>query len=271
MTDIFKDKSLNSFPTDTYGFSQFNQAEMLIEIFKVINSTNNYFVEFGARRPGILNSSYFRINKGWCGLLLDGAPGESPNGGSWNFEDIQELLNNDDDSNCRLRKEFITVENINKIFNKYNVPETFDLLTIDIDKNDYWIARSILENKQFFPRVVCIEYSSFFNSDENYVPQYKFDNVWMGYPNITGSSLVSLYELFKFYNYSYVGNSAGEHAIFILNSELPTKYQNMDIPYKTASGWQYNERLKIGYLSLDLFETFLNNKTNDKWIHPPPL
>jgi hypothetical protein len=45
----------------------------------------------------------------------------------------------------------------------------------------------------------------------------------------------------------------------------------MDIPYKTASGWQYNERLKIGYLSLDLFETFLNNKTNDKWIHPPSL
>ena len=343
ITDIFNGKSLDTFPTDIDGFSQFNQAEMLIEIFKVINSTNNYFVEFGARRPAILNSSYFRIYKNWRGLLLDGAPGESPNGGSWNFKDIQELLNNDDDSNCRLRKEFITVENINNIFKKYNVPLTFDLLTIDIDKNDYWIARSILENKQFFPRVVCIEYSSFFNSDEKYVPEYKFDNVWIP-PNITGSSLVSFYELFKFYNYSYVGNSAGEHAIFILNSELPSKYQNMYIPYKTASGWQYNERLNciknnnlfdknlsiyignspnvntkiikldkdyypstklyfnheyqdnfsysfnknnltitridikegwhqdlIGYLSLDLFETFLNNKTMDKWIHPPSL
>ena len=38
MTDIFKDKSLNTFPTDTYGFSQCNQAEMLIEIFKVIGA-----------------------------------------------------------------------------------------------------------------------------------------------------------------------------------------------------------------------------------------
>ena len=219
MTDIFKDKSLNTFPTDTYGFSQCNQAEMLIEIFKVINSTNNYFVEFGARRPGILNSSYFRINEGWCGLLLDGTPGEGSIDGGSEWKDIQELLNNNDDSNFRLRQEFITVENINKIFKKYNVPETFDLLTIDIDKYDYWIARSILENKQFFPRVVCVEYSSFFNSDENYVPQYKFDNVWDGI-SITNSSLVSLYELFKFYNYSYVGNSAGEHAIFVLNSEI---------------------------------------------------
>ena len=83
--------------------------------------------------------------------------------------------------------------------------------------------------------------------------------------------MVSLYELFKFYNYSYVGNSAGEHAIFVFNSELPTKYQNMDIPYETPSGWQHDKRLKIGCLSLDLLETFLNTETNDKWIHPPSL
>ena len=159
MTDIFKDKSLNTFPTDTYGFSQFNQAEMLIEIFKVINSTNNYFVEFGARRPGILNSSYFRINKGWCGLLLDGAPGESPNGGSWNFKDIQELLNNDDDSNCRLRQEFITVENINKIFKKHNFPETFDLLTIDTEGHDLKVLKSNNWSK-YLPDYIIVEISS---------------------------------------------------------------------------------------------------------------
>tara|TARA_Y100001935_G_C17281180_1_gene497571 strand:- start:1118 stop:1249 length:132 start_codon:yes stop_codon:yes gene_type:complete len=32
-----------------------------------------------------------------------------------------------------LKKEFITAENINELFEKYNVPESFDLLSIDID------------------------------------------------------------------------------------------------------------------------------------------
>ena len=44
MSDIFCDKSLNKFPRDSYGYSQFNQAEMLLEIYKIINTTNKYFV-----------------------------------------------------------------------------------------------------------------------------------------------------------------------------------------------------------------------------------
>ena len=33
MTDIFYNKSLNKFPKERYGYSQFNQAEMLLEIY----------------------------------------------------------------------------------------------------------------------------------------------------------------------------------------------------------------------------------------------
>jgi hypothetical protein len=37
---------------------------------------------------------------------------------------------------------FITAENIEDLFKKDSVPEEFDFLSIDIDRNDYYVALS---------------------------------------------------------------------------------------------------------------------------------
>lgn len=71
------------FKKEQYGggiCSQLWQDWILAEIFLKIGTTNRYFVEFGARVPQTLNSAHFRLNCGWSGLLMDGAPGMSPNG-----------------------------------------------------------------------------------------------------------------------------------------------------------------------------------------------
>lgn len=42
-----------------------------------------------------------------------------------------------------LRNEFITAENITKLFQKYNVPKEFDLLSVHIDLNDFYVWEAI--------------------------------------------------------------------------------------------------------------------------------
>ena len=43
-----------------------------------------------------------------------------------------------------LYKEFITKDNINDLFKKYNVPNKFDVLSIDIDYNDLWVWKNMV-------------------------------------------------------------------------------------------------------------------------------
>ena len=62
------------------------------------------------------------------------------------------------DKLSHIKHAFLTAENINDHFKNNNVPKTFDLLSIDLDGNDYWIWKAIDENK-FRARVVVVEYN----------------------------------------------------------------------------------------------------------------
>ena len=54
-----------------------------------------------------------------------------------------------------LHKEFVTAENINRIFEKYSVPFQFDLLSIDIDYNDFYLWNAL--DAKYTPFVVVID------------------------------------------------------------------------------------------------------------------
>jgi hypothetical protein len=55
-----------------------------------------------------------------------------------------------------LRKEWISAEAINELFQKHQVPSTFDMLSIDIDYNDFWVWQAI-EDAKFRARLVIVE------------------------------------------------------------------------------------------------------------------
>ena len=94
---------------------------LLYEVFRHIKvSPRRFAVEFGARKPNVLNSAHLREHCGWQTLLLDPFP--NANGTGWG----------------KVHKEMVTPENINRIFAKYDVPRVFDMLTLDDDSNEYW-------------------------------------------------------------------------------------------------------------------------------------
>jgi hypothetical protein len=180
--------------------SQNGEDGILSAIFTAIGVTNRYFVEFGCEDATECNTAHL-LKLGWQGLLMD------PGGISRNPLTM-------------VRKEFITAGNVAALFRKYGVPEAFDLLSIDIDGNDYWVWRAIPHR----PRVVVIEYNAHVPPSERssivYDPAFK----WSG-TDYYGASLRALAELGTSKGYTLVYcDRTGVNAFFISTDALPQDF-----------------------------------------------
>ncbi len=179
-------------------YSQKGEDGVLARIFECIGPTNRRFVEFGAW-DGILcsNTAHLRLDHGWSGLLMEGNP---------------------ERSNEHVVHEFITRENIDALLTKYHVPATFDLLSIDIDGNEYWVWKAIQRHRA---RVVVIEYNIFFGNDVSVTIPYDAGHVWdQSYYH--GASLAALEKLGREKGYALVhSESYSPNAFFIADEALP--------------------------------------------------
>lgn len=118
---------------DRKTFSQNGEDGILEKILETIGTTNKYFVEIGVGNADECNTRLLRQN-GWTGLMLDSLY-HDPNKG--------------------IHREFVDAENVNGLLSKHGVPREFDVLSIDIDGNDYWVWKAIT----YQPRVVIIEWN----------------------------------------------------------------------------------------------------------------
>lgn len=186
------------------AFSQFGEDGIIREIFRRIGTTNRYFVEFGVEDGSETNSTYL-LYKGWKGLWIDGGPE--------NIAAIHRSCPKAIRSGQLVAMEsFITAENIESLFARANVPEEFDLLSIDIDRNDYYIWKAITHYR---PRVVIIEYNSIFRPGDEFVVEYDPNAMWDKSSNF-GASLESMAKLGNEKGYKLVASSfAGLNAFFV--------------------------------------------------------
>jgi hypothetical protein len=124
-----------------------------------------------------------------------------------------------------VRKEFITAENINDLFRKYEVPSQFDLLSIDIDSNDFWVWQQIAAR----PRVVVIEYNASIPPNESRTIAYDPTFVWNG-SDYFGASLLALKELGRRKGYTLVYcERAGVNAFFVADELLGADFKPLRI------------------------------------------
>jgi hypothetical protein len=173
-------------------YSQNGEDGILQAIFARVGTTNRYFVEFGVEDGSQCNTRYLADRHGWRGLLLDGR-----------YEDPARALH----------REFVTAENVNSLFTKYDVPTEFDLLSIDIDGNDLWVWNSI--EPRWRPRVLVIEYNSSVGPDASLTIPYDPAFCWDG-TTYFGSSLRALCALAEFRGYTLAAcDSRGINAFFV--------------------------------------------------------
>lgn len=205
-------------------YSQNGEDGILKIIFERIGTFNKFCVELGVGDGRECNTRYF-IEKGWKYLHMDARSFRHA------YTDI--------------KKEFITAENINQLFEKYRVPEEFDLLSIDIDYNTYWVWKA-LEGK-YKPRVVVIEYNATFPPTESKVVKYDPNAIWEG-DNYFGASLLALVRLGKQKGYTLVGcESNGVNAFFVRDDLVNNFFVVKDIKelYKPP---RYGKKVKGKYI-----------------------
>lgn len=181
-------------------FSQCGEDGILDAIIDKIGTTNKYCVEFGVQDGTECNTRFLLQKRSWKGLLMDGA----------------------ENNPSFIKKEFITAENINSLFEKYGVPDEFDLLSIDIDGNDYWVWKVI--DKKYSPRVVVMEYNASVGPNESKTIEYDPDFVWDN-TDYFGASLLALVNLAKTKGYTLVGcNNMGTNAFFVRDDEIKDRF-----------------------------------------------
>jgi hypothetical protein len=206
-------KRLNRFAYQ--GYSQNGEDGIIAEIFKRIGTTNCYFVEFGAGGDGLENNTAYLLLKKWRGCWIEGNP-ESVDNIRKRYKTLIKK------GRLLIKRAFITAENIERLFREVRVPEELDLLSIDVDGNDYWVWKAI---NHFRPRVVVIEYNGLFRPDVRWVMKYNSKHVWNGVTGFFGASLKSLEILGKKKGYSLVGcNFQGSNAFFVRDDLVKNKF-----------------------------------------------
>lgn len=195
------------------AYSQHDEDGIIEEIFRRIGYTDRFFVEFGVG-DGLENCTLYLLLRGWSGAWIDGSAAC--------YEAVCKNLDFLISANrLRVLYSFITAGNIETLFERLQVPAEFDLLSIDIDNNDYWVWRAI---EKYRPRVVAIEYNASYQASANCVVEYAPERIW-DLSNSFGASLKALELLGREKGYSLVGcNYSGVTAFFVRNDLLQSHF-----------------------------------------------
>ena len=215
MSDMRKSQLLSNPPytdpkrLERYGYKVYSQNEedgMIAEIFNRIGTTNRFFIEFGVQN-GLECNTHYLLFQGWEGVFMEGSK-EYCEQITKNFKQPIER------GKLTLLNAFITAENINELIASTKAAKLvdIDLLSIDIDGNDYWVFEAINVIK---PRVVVIEINAKFPPPVEYIMPYNPSYVWDG-SDAQGVSLESITKLANKKGYQLVGTDLkGVNAFFV--------------------------------------------------------
>lgn len=193
-------------------YSQGGEDGVLLRLFEKIGVRHRFFVEFGAWDGlHLSNTANLRLNHGWDGLLMEGS---------------------DRADGDVVRRERVDAENVESLFDRYEVPLDFDLLSIDIDGNDYWVWKAL---ERYTPRVVLVEYNIFFQPETAKTIAYDPAHAWdkQNFSLYHGASLAAFDKLARAKGYVLAYTEPYcPNAIFLRESEVP---EGVTLP--AASEW----------------------------------
>lgn len=197
-------------------FSQNGEDGVLLNIFSEIGVTNCRFVEFGIGDGKECNTANLSINFGWKGLLMEGDQRLVLLARSYYSTKLGHRA-----SDVKIMQSFVTRETINPVLVQNGLEGEIDLLSIDIDGNDYWVWEAI---NCINPRVVVIEYNATFGANASISVPYDpaFDVIKKHHTQFYhGASLAAMTKLANRKGYMLVGcESDGVNAFYIRRNVL---------------------------------------------------
>ena len=199
--------------------SQNEEDGLLLALFKRIGTTNRRCVEIGCGSNGG-NSGFLVQECGWTGLMVDA-----------NRAKIATVKIRYAGHAVTIVKHRVTREDVNELLRVYDFTGEVDLLSLDIDGNDYWVWEAL---ERCSPRVVVLEYNWLFGPDRAVTIPYDADFKVgaAGTRSYRGASLAAFVHLAHRKGYRLVATER-VNGIFLRNDVAP------EIPAITvASGYR---------------------------------
>lgn len=190
------------------NYSQFEEDGILLYIFAAIGAVNRTFVDIGSGDGINSNCANFAINFGWNGLFIDGNKHNISIGMSYYKKHSDTWA-----YPPKFVHAFVQRENVNQIIGEHGFSGEIDLVSIDLDGNDYWIwdALTVIQ-----PRVVIIETHIEFGLKSIVVPYDKNYSYPGRHPDYHGASPVAMVKLANKKGYRLVGsNLYGFNTIYV--------------------------------------------------------
>lgn len=189
-------------------FSQFEEDGKLLFIFAMLGIQSGTFLDVGAADGINSNCANLALNFGWKGVFIDGNPD--------NVERGRKFYARHPDSWAYPPKfvhALVARENINQILDEAAVPSDVDLMSVDIDGNDYWVWDAM---QRVVPKVVIIETHIEFGM-RNIVVPYDRNYAYPGkHPDYHGASPPAMVKLANQKGYRLVGaNDYGFNTIYV--------------------------------------------------------
>lgn len=167
-------------------YSQQGEDGIIARIFEVIGTDSKYCVDIGAYDGRVTSNVMALEDAGWKACKLEGSE----------IADTEEAKKNG------VHKEWVEPENVAELLRKYEVPNNFDFLSLDIDSTDYHVLYALLATG-YKPRAMVTEYNGSYGSILPVVTKYPIPvgELWGDY---YGASLAAFYYLLKEYGYRLV-------------------------------------------------------------------
>jgi hypothetical protein len=204
---------------ERHGFKAFSQNDedgIIDEIFRRICIEQARFVEIGVG-DGLENNTVFLLYQGWTGLWIEASQRQ--------YRAIARNLQPAIASRqLRVCHAAATPANVNRLLEDGGAHGVVDLLSIDIDGNDYYVIEAI---QTINPRVIVAEYNATMPPPVKWL--MKSDDrarAWQGH-NYFGASLKSLEGLMTNKGYNLVGCSIIGTNAFFVRSDLTADHFSM--------------------------------------------
>jgi len=189
------------------AFSQNGEDGVLWELVQRVREPNRYFVEIGAANGLENNTAHLAFAKKWNGLMVEG--------------DARQVA----DAKRFLGPLNLGVEYVSMLVEPDDAPQLVeiclerepDLFSLDIDGNDYHVARALFA-AGLRPKVVCVEYNSAFGPDAAVAMPYTRGHDYSSSDSqlYYGVSVAGWQQFFGSIGYDFVGvDTKGVNAFFV--------------------------------------------------------
>jgi len=191
-------------------FSQNGEDGIIAEIFRRIGATNKFFAEVGVG-DGLENNTACLLQNGWSGVWVDGDRRHL----AFAAQEFKPVI---DTGHLTILNRMITKSNIASIFAEGRVPEGLDLLSLDIDRNTFFLWEPLAHLRA---RVVVVEYNATIPPSDEFCVDDAPNSMWNA-GSYYGASLKTYEKLGEKLGYVLVSCELSGNNAFFLRKDLLT-------------------------------------------------